>query len=182
VIRPVRSHPFWAGYRKPSRRQNLILVLSALAGCTVAGIYLWAVLLRPEVPALPAQGEVVHSSPDPEVITGVVVCSLLFFGTTYATGMALYRYFGDAEGYLVVSANAGQHMPLVFLMAGGALAGPHGMKIHGGSGRGVDWLMLAIGLGLLAISVCGLYRAIVVHRKFYQWFYGLRQDRPTGKP
>jgi hypothetical protein len=65
MMRPIRSHPFWAGYRKPSRRQNLILVLSALAGCIVAGIYFWAVLLRSDAPALPARGEVVHLPPEP---------------------------------------------------------------------------------------------------------------------
>jgi hypothetical protein len=115
-------------------------------------------------------------------MAGLVVSASLFFGTVYATGMALYRYFGDTEGYIVVSANAGQHVPLLFLAAGGVLAGLHGTKIHGGSGRGVDWRVLSIGLGLLAISVCGLYRGIVVHRRFYQRFYRLRQDRPSEEP
>ena len=43
----------------------------------------------------------------------------------------------------------------------------------------MDWLMLAIGLALLALSACGLYRAIFVHRRFYRGFYGLGPgDRP----
>jgi len=40
-------------------------------------------------------------------------------------------------------------------------------------------LMLAIGVGLLVICVVGLYRATVVHREFYRWFYGSRKDRPS---
>ena len=61
--------------------------------------------------------------------------AILFFGTTYATGMALYRHFGYAEGYTVVSANAGQHMPLLFLLAGGTLTGMHGMNVYGARTR-----------------------------------------------
>ena len=91
---------------------------------------------------------------------------VLFFGTVYATGIALYRYFGDTEGYTVVSANAGQHMPLLFLIAGGALAGVHGTKVYGGAVPVFDWLMLAIGLGLLVISVWGLYCATVLIESF----------------
>jgi hypothetical protein len=53
------------------------------------------------------------------------------------------------------------------------------MKVVGGSSRGVDWLMFAIGLALIALSAWGLYRAIFVHRRFYRWFYGLG---PGGRP
>jgi hypothetical protein len=175
-------HPYSAGYRTPSPRQNLILVLSALAGIIVSGIYFWAALPGPDVPAVPANGVVVRRLPGPELYAFLIVCCVLFFGTTYVTGMALYRFFGDAEGYLVVSANAGQHMPLLLLMAGGFLTAWHGPKVLGGSGRVLDWLMLATGLALLALSAWGLYRAIFVHRKFYQWFYSLRQGRPPEKP
>jgi hypothetical protein len=176
-------HPFSAGYRTPSPRQNLILLLSALAGVIVSGIYFAAALPGPDVPPVPAQGLVGQpTAPSPEVLAFLMVCSMLFFAGTYATGMALYRYFGDAEGYLVVSATAGQHMPLLLLLAGGGLAGLHGMKVVGGSGRVVDWLMLAIGLALLAASAWGLYRAIFVHRKFYRWFYGLTPGRRPEQP
>jgi hypothetical protein len=169
-------HPYSAGYRTPSPRQNLILVLSALAGVIVAGIYFAAARPDSEVRPVPAQGVVRQPQPrSPELSTFLIVCCVLFFAATYGTGMALYRYFGDAEGYLVVSATAGQHMPLLLLLAGGTLAGLHGMKVDGGSGRVVDWLMLAIGLALLALAFWGLYRAFVVHRKFYRWFYGPRR-------
>jgi hypothetical protein len=175
--------PFRAGYRKPSRRQHLILVLSALAGVIVSGIYFWAAMPGTDVPPVPARG-VAHqpAPPRPEEGTFLMVCCVLFFAAIYATGMALYRYFGDAQGYLVVSANAGQHMPLLLLAAGGCLVGLHGTNVIGGSSRVVDWLMLAIGLALLALSAWGLYRAMVVHRRFYRWFYGLEPGRRPEKP
>ena len=175
-------HPYWAGYRTPSPRQHLILVLSVLAGILVSGFYFWATLPRINVPALPANGGVVRRAQTPEEFAATGVCCVLFFGTTYATGMALYRFFGDAEGYLVVSANAGQHMPLLLLLAGACLAGLHGPKVLGGSGRVVDWLMCATSVALLALSAWGLFRAIFVHRKFYRWFYGSRQGRPPERP
>jgi len=175
-------HPYRAGYRTPHPRQNLILVLSALTGFIVAGIYLWCTFSIPDEHAPPARGNVVRHERTPEEYASSVVTCVLFFGTIYATGMALYRYFGDTDGYTVVSANGGQHMPLLFLMAGGALAGVHGTKVYWGRGRAFDWLMLAIGLGLLAISVWGLYRATVVNREFYRWFYRSRKDRPSKNP
>jgi hypothetical protein len=134
------------------------------------------------MPALPADRGVVRHAQTPEEFAAIGVFCVLFFGTTYATGMALYRFFGDAQGYLVVSANAGQHMPLLFLLAGVCLAGLHGSKVLGGNSRVVDWLMFAFGLALLALSAWGLFRAILVHRRFYQWFYGLRQGRPPERP
>jgi hypothetical protein len=175
-------HPYWAGYRTPHSRQILILVLSALAGVIVSGIYMWGTILSDDGPAAPVRGNVVRHIQTPEESASILITCVLFFGTVYATGMALYRYFGDTEGYTVVSANAGQHMPLVFLVAGGALAGVHGTEVYEGRGRVFDWLMLAIGLGLLAISAWGLYRATVVNRQFYRWFYGLRKDRPSKNP
>jgi hypothetical protein len=177
IRRPM--HPFRAGYRTPAPRQNLILVLSVLAGFTVCGVYIY--LSMPpwpnNVPARPASRDF-FSDENATLLIGIV----LFFGTIYATGMGLYRYVGDPEGGRVVSANAGQHMPLLFLLAGGLLSFRHGEKVLARSGRDVDWLLLAIGLALLALSAWGLYRATVVHRTFYQWFYGLRKDRPSGKP
>jgi hypothetical protein len=173
----IPSHPYWAGYRKPSRLQRVILVLSALAGFTVSGIYLWATLPQNAVAAVPAQRDLSSE----ESLNGVVCCVLLF-GTAYATGWGLYRYLGDPEGSLVVSATAGQHMPLLLLLVGGVLSGRHGAKVLERNGRVVDWLMLATGLVLLALSAWGLYRAIVVHRAFYQRFYGSRKDRPSERP
>jgi hypothetical protein len=173
----ARVHPYWAGYRKPSWRRHVILVLSVLAGLTVSGIYSWASLRRNAAPAPP--GEIGLFSE--ESVTTFVSC-VLFFGTVYTTGMGLYRYLGDPEGGEVVSANAGQHMPLLLLMAGGLLSFRHGEKVLARSGRVVDWLMLATGLALLALSAWGLYRATVVHRTFYRWFYGLQKDRPSEKP
>jgi hypothetical protein len=174
-----RVHPYRAGYRKPSWRQRIILVLSVLAGFTVWGVYSY--LSTPpwpnNVPAKPANRDF-FSDEDATRLIGIV----LFFGTIYATGMGLYRYLGDPEGGQVVSANAGQHMPLLLLLAGGLLSFRHGESVLARSGRVVDWLFLAIGLALLALSAWGLYRATVVHRTFYQWFYGLRKDRPSGKP
>src|SRR5262245_8275425 len=108
-------HPYSAGYRTPSLRQNLILVLSALAGVIVSGIYIWATLPVTDVPPCPARG-VVHQQPP--LRTDVLIFVTLFFVATYATGRALYRFFGDAEGDLVVSATAGQHLPLLLLVAG----------------------------------------------------------------
>ena len=175
-------HPFRAGYRTPQPRQKLILVLSALAGVIVAGLYMWAAMPTPDVPAPRARGHVVRHEKTPQEYAFSVMVVVLFFGTTYATGMALYRHFGDTEGYTVVSANAGQHMPLLFLLAAGALAGMHGSNVYGRHGRVIDWLLLAIGIGLLAIAVWGLYRATVVHREFYRWFYGSRKDRPPKNP
>jgi hypothetical protein len=167
-----------AGSRTPSPRQHLILVLSALAGILVSGIYFWATLPWTNEPAVPANGGVVRRAQTPEEFAAIAVCCVLFFGATYGTGMALYRYFGDAEGYLVVSANAGQHIPLLLLLAGACLAGLHGPKVLNGGGRVVDWLMSATALGLLALSAWGLYRALFVHRRFYRSFYGSRQGRP----
>jgi len=172
-------HPYSAGYRSPQPRQYLILVLSALAGVIVSGTYMWATIPGTDAPAFPPGGNVVHPALPPEVSVSILIACVLFFGTIYATGMALYRYFRDTEGYTVVSANAGQHMPLLFLVAGGALAGLYGSNVYGGHGRVVDWVMLAIGVGLLVICVVGLYRATVVHREFYRWFYGSRKDRPS---
>jgi hypothetical protein len=167
-------HPYWAGYRSPRSRQIGILVLSALAGVIVSGAYMWVAIPRHE-PAPRVRGNVVRPVLSPEENASILVTALLFFGTIYATGMALYRYFGDTEGYTVVSATAGQHLPLVFLVAGGALVGVHSARAFGGHGRVSDWLMLPFGLGLLAISAWGLYRALVVHRTFYRWFYGSRK-------
>jgi hypothetical protein len=181
-FRRLSIHPYSAGYRKPPPHQYLVLALSALAAVIVSGTYLWATLPRTNVPPLPSNGGVGRGPQSlEEFATGGVFC-ILFFGTIYGIGMALYRYFGDAEGYLVVSSTAGQHLPLLLLLAGGSLAGVHGPKVLEGSGRVVDWLMLATGLVLLALSAWGLYRALFVHRKFYKWFYGSRQSRPPEGP
>jgi hypothetical protein len=90
-------HPYSAGYRTPSRRQILILVLSALAGVIVAGIYFAAAFPSRHVPPVPAQ-QFVRQRPSlsPEDSTVMVVCSVLFFAATHATGMALYRFFGSS--------------------------------------------------------------------------------------
>jgi hypothetical protein len=166
-------HPYWAGYRKPGSRQIPILFVSVLAGFVVAGTYLWCASPRLDQQAPAARrdiGPVVRHPPDERFWVVAVAC-VLFYGTIYAMGMALYGYFGDTGGYTVVSANAGQHMPLLFLLAGAGLAGVHGERVHSGRGRVVDCLMLGIGLGLLAIAFWGLYRAIVVNRDFYRRFY-----------
>ena len=173
MTRPAHSHPYSAGYRTPPNHQYLVLALSALAGCIVAGLYMWAALPLPHVTALHAHRGIRHT-PDTEIrVTSMVAC-VLWFGTTYATGMALDRCFGDTKGYQVVSATAGQHMPLLLLAGGGMLAGFHGSKILLGSGRGVDWFMLAAGIVLLAFCARGFYRALVVHREYYRRFYGSR--------
>ena len=163
-------------------RQYFILALSALAGVIVSGFYMWGTFVGHDEPAPPAIGNVVRHIQTPEEYASNLITCVLFFGTVYAMGMALYRHFGDTAGYTVVSANAGQHMPLLFLVAGGALAGLHGTNVYAGRGRVFDWLMLAISLGLLVISVWGLYRATVVNRQFYRWFYGSRKDRRSKNP
>ncbi len=96
-------HPFRAGYRTPHPRQKLILVLSALAVVIVAGLYMWAAMPRPDVPAPPARGNVVRHEMTPEELAFSLMVAVLFFGTTYATGMVLYLHFGDTEGYTVVT-------------------------------------------------------------------------------
>jgi hypothetical protein len=116
-----------------------------------------------------------------EQITAAIGC-VLFFGTIYATGTALYRLVSDREGSEVVSANAGQHVPLLLLLTGGLLSYRHGVKVFAESGQVVDWVQFSVGVILLALSAWGLYRATVVNRSFYDWFYGLRKHRPDGKP
>jgi hypothetical protein len=165
-------HPFWAGYRTPNARQKLIVLLSALAGFVVSGIYFAVALPRPDVPPAPVPGVVRQPmSSSPEGFIFLSICCVLFFAATYGTGMLLYRYFADTQGYTVVSANAGQHMPLLLLMAGVALASEHGTKAYWGSAKVTDWVMLAVGIALLGISLWGLYRATVVNRDFYRRFY-----------
>jgi hypothetical protein len=168
-------HPFWAGYRTPNARQKLIVLLSALAGFVVSGIYFAVAFPGPDVPPAPVQGVVRQRTPtSPEEFIFLSVCCVLFFAATYGTGMVLYRYFADTQGYTVVRANAGQHMPLLLLMAGVALACVHGTKAYWGRAGVTDWVMLAVGLALLGISLWGLYRAIVVNRDFYRRFYKSR--------
>jgi succinate dehydrogenase hydrophobic anchor subunit len=72
------------------------------------------------------------------------------------------------------------NLPLLFLVGGLALSGLHGAKVRSGSSGVVDWVMLASGLALLALSVWGLYRALWVHRKFYARFYSSRQGQPPA--
>ena len=141
-------HPYWAGYRSPRPRRVLHPgEYSALAGVIVSGFYMWGTFVRgTKQAAPPAIGNVVRHIQTPEEFTSNLITCVLFFGTVYAMGMALYRYFGDTAGYTVVGANAGQHMPLLFLVAGGALAGLHGTNVYAGRGRVFDWLMLAISL------------------------------------
>ena len=175
-------HPYWAGHRKATPRQYMILVLSALAGFTVAGIYMWFTVSRPDEPASLARGNAVRPVEIPGFNPSNLVSCILFFATIYATGMALYRYFGDTEGYTVVKANAGQHLPVLLLVAGGAVVFVHGEKVYSGIRRGVDIFMLAIGVVLLAMSFWGLFRATVVNREFYRWFYGSSKDRSPPNP
>jgi hypothetical protein len=158
----------------------MILWLSALAGLTVSGIYFWAAMPQPNVAAVPAGERMAPPAPSANESAFIMTCCVLFFATIYGTGMALYRFFGDAQGYMVVSATAGQHMPLLLLIAGGFLTGSHGVKVVGGSGRIVDWVMLVTGLALLIMCIWGFYRALFVHRKFYQWFYGSRHGPPPA--
>lgn len=169
-------HPYWAGYRKPSWRQRIILMLSALAGFTVCGAYIYLnMLLWPNnAPTKPANQDF-FSAENAMLIIGIV----LFFGTIYATAIGLYRYIGDSEGSQVISAIAGQHMPLLVLLAGGLLSVRYSKIVLARSGLVLDWVLLATGLALLALSVWGLYRAIVVKRTYYQSFYDPRKDRTS---
>jgi hypothetical protein len=172
-------HPYRAGYRKPSWRQRFILVLSAVTGFAVAGTYLW-LNTSPEVERV--RGVAANRDfPSDENITVAIGC-VLFFGAIYATGTALYRLVGDRVGSEVVSANAGQHVPLLLLLAGGMLCYRHGEKVLAQSGHAADWVQFSVGVLLLALSALGLFRATVVHREFYQRFYGVGKNRPAGKP
>ena len=169
-------HPSRAGYRTRHPGHYLIMVLSALAGIIVVGIC--STFSRPDEHAPPARGNVVRNEQTPEEFALGMVVVVLFFGTISATGMALYHYFGDTEGYTVMRSLAGYTLRPLLLVAGGVLAGVHGTNVYSGRGQVIDWLMLAIGFGLLATSVWVLYRD-VVNREFYPWFSISRKDRSS---
>jgi hypothetical protein len=146
-------------------RTYSVALLSYLAAVVVSGTYMFA--------TMPPTHMRVFASQDGVALVSIIA-PFLFLATLFGTGMALYRYFGDAQHYAVTSENGGKFVPVLLLYVGICMAARHGNNIRWGSGRVVDWVMVATGLALLALSVWGIYRALWVHRKSDDRFYNSR--------
>ena len=142
----------------------LVILLSGLSGFLIAGTFM--------VGAIALAGRDPTGNLDPafdgnkDVIVGFT-CAV-FFETIYFTGQLLYRMLGAKAELERVREVRRQHMPLLWLLAGICVTGQPGMNAYHGTAMPRDWLLLTVGLLILAYSLHGIIIA-VRSRVPYTW-------------
>jgi hypothetical protein len=147
----------------------IVILLSGLSGFLIAGTFSVVSI------ALAERDPPGHRGPafdgNGELIAGVA-CAL-FFGTIYFTGQFLYRRLGQKAELERVRELRKQHMPLLWLVAGVCVAGRPGMNAYDGTAMPRDWLLLTVGLLILAYSIRGIIIALR-SRVPYNWLLSRR--------
>ena len=85
---------------------------------------------------------------------------LIFFGTMYFAGDFLYGMLGqkaDQQQFRLLRRN---HLPLVGLIAGACVAFSLSMNVARGRAMLRDWLLLSVGLVILAYAIHGIILAL----------------------
>ena len=174
--------PYYPGTRlarpsaQPRRRWNagpgsktpactwFVILLSGLSGFLIAGTFMVGAI------ALAGRDPTGHraSAFDGNMdVIGGFTCAV-FFETIYFTGQLLYRMLGAKAELERVREVRRQHMPLLWLVAGIVVAGQPGMNAYHGMALPRDWLLLTVGLLILAYALHGIIIA-VRSRVPYTW-------------
>jgi hypothetical protein len=137
-----------------------------LSGFLIAGAFMAGAI------ALAGRAPTGHRFPgyDDNVIVGLS-CAI-FFETIYFTGQLVYRMLGAKAELALVREVRRQHMSLLWLMVGCLVAGQPGKKAYHGIAMPQDWLLLAIGLLILAYSLHGIIIAVRSRVPFSWVMYG----------
>jgi hypothetical protein len=147
----------------------IVILLSGLSGFLTAGTFL-VVAMAIAAPDPPARRRLTFEG-NMEMI-GWFTC-VAFFGSIYLTGQLLYRMLGQKAELERVQELSRQHMPLLWFVAGLYVAGQPGMNVSHGKAIPRDWLLLTVGLLILAYSVRGILIA-VRSRVPYTWLLSRR--------
>jgi hypothetical protein len=141
-----------------------VILLSGLSPFLIAGTFMVGAI------ALAERDPTGHRDPafdgNKDVIVGFTLA--VFFEAIYFTGQLLYRMLGAKAELERVREMRRQHMPLLWLVAGIFVAGQPGMNAYHSMAMPRDWLLLTVGLLILAYSFRGIIIA-VRSRVPYTW-------------
>ena len=136
-----------------------VALLSGLAGVLAAGTFMAiSVSLAERDPArqLPTRPAVLDDSYGRDGFATV----LIFFGTMYFAGDFLYSMLGHQAERQQVRLLRRNHLPLVGLIAGAYVAFSPSLNVARGTAMPRDWLLLSVGLLILAYAIHGIILAI----------------------
>jgi hypothetical protein len=172
----VRSRPAmgrdWtsaAGGRTP-RISWIVALLSGLSGFAAAGIFmLSAISLAERGFARPLPPRASGMDSDEASITGTTC--LILFGTIYLTGDFLYGRLGNKAEQQRVREVRRQHLPLIALLGGVSVACRPILNVVRRAEKPLDWLLLSVGLLILAYAIPGIVNAIRSRVPYTQVMY-----------
>lgn len=171
VLTSVQLRRLW--YPKHGGRTRattlIVILLSGLSGFLIAGTFLLVAMAIAEPDPIARRRPAFEGNME---MIGWFTCTI-FFGSIYFTGQLLYRMLGQKSELEQVQELSRQHMPLLWLIAGLYVAGQPGMNVYHGTAIPRDWLLLTVGLPILAYSVRGVFIA-VRSRVPYAWLLSRR--------
>jgi hypothetical protein len=136
-----------------------VALLAGLAGVLAAGTFMAiTVSLAERDPSrqLPTDPAVLDGNYGRDGFTTI----LIFFGTMYFAGDVLYGMLGHKAEQQQVRLLRRNHLPLVGLIAGACVAFSPSMNVARGTAMPRDWLLMSVGLVILAYSIHGIILAI----------------------